>query len=321
MRCSAHTGIRAKQGFSLVEMMVAMTLGVLILLAVSDIFINNNRTRSEIENTTYQIENGRYAMRLLESEVANAGFFGEAKGQSFPSTLPPPCPSSESNLRDSMGVPVYGENNVASGSQPSCLANYKSSNDYLAIRRSATCTAGSLASDCEELKDGVYYAQVSACKSDNLSSVVLKNSVGSLTAMTRKCDSAIPAPRYRFLSRLYYVNDSDVLVRAELGAAGYVVTPMVDGIERLHFQYGLDTTGNGEIDSFKAAPSGSEWKDVVAVRIWLLARNPSPTPGYTDDRTYVMGDEGAFTPNDHFKRQLYTSTVRLNNVSGRREIP
>ena len=54
-----HRKHRVAAGFSLVEMMVAMTIGVLILLAVSEVFINNNRSFTELEKTSRQIENGR----------------------------------------------------------------------------------------------------------------------------------------------------------------------------------------------------------------------------------------------------------------------
>lgn len=310
-------------GFTLVEMMVAMLLGIMILLAVSEVFVNNNRTRIEIENTTRQIENGRYAMQLLESELANAGFFGEAGGQSLPDNLWR-CPKTEARLRDVMGVPVYGQNNLTSGNQPSCVSNYKFGNDYLAVRRSSTCAAGS--ADCDAFKAGYFHVQVSACSSSNPGQVLVKSASSTLTAMTRKCIATQKAPVYRFLSRLYYVNSSDTLVVAELGSPNatpsYVVTPLVDGIERLHLQYGLDNDGDGEVDEFDATPSGDEWGDVVAVRIWLLARNLAATPGFTDNRSYVLADEAAYTPPpDGFKRQLYTSTVRINNLAGRREAP
>lgn len=318
IRCSRG---RAVAGFSLVEMMVAMTIGVLILLAVSEVFINNNRTRTEIEKTSRQIENGRYAMQLLEGELANAGFFGEASAQPFPASLWR-CPKIEARLRDVMGVPVYGQNNLASGSQPSCLSNYKFGNDYLAIRRSSTCAVGS--AGCDTFRTNNFYVQVSACATNNPGQVLVKNANSELTARNRQC-VASGAPRYRFLSRLYYVNGNDELVVAELGnpsnTPAYAITPLVDGIERLHLQYGLDNNGDGEVDAFDATPAGAEWEDVVAVRIWLLARNLEPTPGYTDDRSYTMGNEAAYTPADAFKRQLYTSTVRLNNVAGRREAP
>lgn len=326
MNATRNMRYRLAAGFSLIEMMVAMAIGVVILLAVSEVFINNNRTRTEIEKTSRQIENGRYAMQLLESELANAGFFGEAGSQPF-SGSPRRCARTEAQLRDAMGAPVYGQDNISSGNAPLCVSSYKFGNDYVAIRRSSTCAVGS--AGCDGFKTSNFHIQVSACATSSPGQVLVKNSESTLTAMNRKCinSNSERAPRYRFLSRLYYVNSSDTLSVAELGvpastaAASYVVTPLVDGIERLHFQYGLDNDGDGEVDEYDATPSDDEWDDVVAVRIWLLARNLESTPGYTDNRSYVLAGETAYTPADGFKRQLYTSTVRLNNVAGRRETP
>lgn len=320
-----YMGRRTDAGFSLIELMVALALGVVILLAVSEVFISNSRTRTEIENTSRQIENGRYAMQLLENELINAGFFGESQGAEFPETTPPACPVTASDVRDAMGVPVYGQNNVASGSEPTCLSGYKGGGDYLAIRRSSTCSVDDAGGDCDGFNDNHYHIQVSACQSDNLGEITLGVTSTSMTAMTRTCVASENAPVYRLLSRLYYVNDDDVLVRAELqsptASTPYAIMPLVDGIERLHFEYGLDNTGDGEVDTFEASPEDDEWEDVVAVRIWLLARNQVITQGYTDERSYVLGSESAYTPNDGYKRQLYTSTVRMNNVAGRRENP
>lgn len=333
-----HRKPRVAAGFSLVEMMVAMTIGVLILLAVSEVFINNNRSFTELEKTSRQIENGRYAMQLLESELANAGFFGEATGVGFPgaSNIPPVCTTIHTEIEGTMGVPVFGENNVVNSAAPDCLGDFKSGSDYLAVRRASTCSVGS--EGCNAFRAGEYHLRVSACGSSNPGQISLARpaSLGAMPVVwDRRCGTNLPsgedglAPTYRYLSRLYYVRDGDILTRTELqdptAATKYVSTPLVDGIEHLHFQYGLDNDDDGEVDAFEDTPSGAEWEDVIAVRIWLLARNLDPTPGYTDSRSYTMGNEDSYTPNDPpnmgFKRQMYTSTVRLNNVAGRREVP
>ncbi len=312
-----------RQGaFTLVEMMVAMLLGIMILLAVSEVFVNNNRTRIEIENTTRQIENGRYAMQLLEGELANTGFFGEWSGAVPPAVGSPTvtaCLSSEDDVRKAVNVPVFGGGALTAGSTD-CMTGFKAGNDYLAVRRTSTCAVGD--AECDGFESGRYHLQVSACEDDDPGEILLQvaSVVADMDATQRDCTSQ--APVYRFLSRLYYVRDDNVLMRAELGAGAYVSTPLVDGIERLHFEYGIDSAGaDGEVDKFVSEPTAAQWANVVAIRIWLLARNLEPTPGYTDDRSYTMGNEAAYTPADGFKRQLYTSTVRLNNVAGRRESP
>jgi len=63
--------------------------------------------------------------------------------------------------------------------------------------------------------------------------------------------------------------------------------------------------------------------NVTAVRIHVLARSREETQGYTDTKTYRLGNTapnlGPF--NDGFKRHVYTTTVRLPNIAGRRLRP
>ncbi len=62
--------------------------------------------------------------------------------------------------------------------------------------------------------------------------------------------------------------------------------------------------------------------NATAVRVYVLARSREATPGYTDTKTYTLGTAGTVGPfNDGFKRHVYSTTVRLINVSGRRERP
>ncbi|MBM3343261.1 MAG: prepilin-type N-terminal cleavage/methylation domain-containing protein [Betaproteobacteria bacterium] len=45
---------RAQRGFSLIELMVAIALGLLILAALTTVFVNASATRSEIDRTSRQ---------------------------------------------------------------------------------------------------------------------------------------------------------------------------------------------------------------------------------------------------------------------------
>lgn len=335
---SPYVSYRKRQrGFTLVEFMVAMALGLVIMLAVSEIFVNNSQARSEIERVSRQIENGRFALQLLSDEIANAGFFGESDVQSLPSTQPAICLDSEADVRGSMALPISGGNNVAVADAPSCLGGLKADSDYIAIRRTSTCVAGS--TGCENFVEGHFHLQVAACRDTTgaitpahaVGDIVLARTSSGMTARTRTCASSPSAPIYRYLSRFYYVRDDDVLVRAELqdptGTQRYVTTPLVDGIERLHFEYGLDSNGDGEADEYVSSVDAGDWEgwaNVVVVRIGLLARTLEATPGYSDTNSYSFPGEDpddAYTPpaNDGFKRHLYTAVVRVNNVDGRRE--
>jgi type IV pilus assembly protein PilW len=64
-----------------------------------------------------------------------------------------------------------------------------------------------------------------------------------------------------------------------------------------------------------------ELMNVTAVKIHLLVRSREPSRGYTDTKTYQVGSTTMGPYDDGFKRHVYTSTVRLPNVAGRRQTP
>ncbi|MNZ64753.1 hypothetical protein D3C78_829270 [compost metagenome] len=232
----------------------------------------------------------------------------------------------------SIALPIVGGDNIAATAAPVCLPNYKGRNDYIAIRRSSTCAVGT--PGCDDFRSNHFHMQVAACRdatgsitSHAVGDIVLARASADMTALSRTCAS-IKAPIYRYLSRVYYVRNDDVLVRSELQdpavSPRYQKTPMVEGIERLHFEYGLDNTGDGVADEYVGSvaatdPEWESWSDVVVVRISLLARALEVTPGYVDTNTYTFPGGVTYTPNDGFKRQLYSAVVRVNSVSGRRE--
>jgi type IV pilus assembly protein PilW len=125
---------------------------------------------------------------------------------------------------------------------------------------------------------------------------------------------------------VYFVNDSDQLVRAELsrasGASVYVETPLVEGVETMKFEYGLDTDGDGQVDLHTDSPAGTQWANVAMVRVYMVVRNLEPSGGYSDTRTYVVGGDAYAVPAafQGHKRQVYARTVSIRNVAGRREV-
>ena len=92
---------------------------------------------------------------------------------------------------------------------------------------------------------------------------------------------------------------------------------LVNGVEHLHFQYGVDTDSpaDGSVNQYLNAISvtnGNLWNRVRAVRFWVLVRANCQESGYTDTATYQLGDI-TYSPGDHYRRALYSSTVALRN--------
>ncbi len=64
---------RHQTGFSLVELMIALTLGLIVLLAISSIYIGSQQTyRVQDDNARIQ-EAGRYALEVIGRSIRQAG--------------------------------------------------------------------------------------------------------------------------------------------------------------------------------------------------------------------------------------------------------
>jgi type IV pilus assembly protein PilW len=57
------------------------------------------------------------------------------------------------------------------------------------------------------------------------------------------------------------------------------------------------------------------------VKLYVLARADAPTTGYLDSKTYALGTVALGPFNDGYKRHVFSTTVRINNVAGRRLTP
>ena len=79
---------------TLVEWMVSITIGLILLAGLTGLIARQSSAQSELEKSSRQIENGRYAMQLLNEDVQMAGYYGEFSNVgslAVPSALPDPC--------------------------------------------------------------------------------------------------------------------------------------------------------------------------------------------------------------------------------------
>ncbi|TDF65910.1 PilW family protein [Cupriavidus sp. L7L] len=343
----------AHGGYTIIELMVAITLGLLIIAALTTLFVNNSQTRDEIERANEQTENGRYAVQLLTDDLRNAGYLAEFNGAllSLPATTPDPCATALADLKVALPIAVQGNDNAAS--IPTCLSDVKAGSDIVVVRRASGCAVGT--PDCDALIAGAPYFQASGCTSAaELSSPTVANYYGldvdttKLTLHQKDCKPPTTpgtlAALHQYRTHIYFIANNDkngdgipTLKRAELGAAGFTIVPLVEGIENMQIEYGIETAvpTTGAASVFTADPAGyagcvepacvGYWRNVVSVKLYLLARNKKQSMGYTDGKlkTFAMGMNADGTANtvgpfnDAYRRHAYTSLIRVNNTAGR----
>lgn len=373
-------------GFTLVELMVSMAIGLMIVLALITLLINVNRNNSEMTKTNRVIENGRFALQLLEADISHAGYWGGFVPAfddlttvgipgDVPTAVPDPClsytPAWSAQVKTNLvGIAVQGYEIPAVVPSPtlsvcaSKVTNPKASTDVLFVRHTETCVPG--VGTCPAQSAGDLYFQVARCGTTVPSpAYVFDANTALFTLQNRDC--ATTAEVRKFVSNLYYIRNYAVtagdgvptLMRSQFGLAGGALAfqsadALIEGIEGFRVEFGIDSVSDsGAAVNFANAivwanasnltsptnrgdgiPDGSfvhcttavpctasQLMNATAVKLYVLVRSENTTPGYTDTKTYSMGSTSLGPFNDGYKRHLFTETIRLTNISSRRETP
>lgn len=336
-----------QRGLSLVELMIGVTIGLALLAALGSLYVATSKARAEFNKTGEQVENGRYALESIARDVEMSGFYGRP---GLPATLQYNASSTCAVTRTAMGfdsstkpitVPVALSGVAASAAAPTCLSNMVAGTEALTVRYASSNTAPMPSGAGTE-----YYLQQSSCKNDT-TLLVYDSKAASFNLLGKDCDSTKPAEIRKYVVRTYYLANCDncttgdnmpTLKVAEFVNGSVQVSSLVAGVQDVHFSYGVDTDNNGSPDCYVDDPSAdntalcthsgsyawtnatTNWSNVTAVRVTVLARNLDSTVGWKDTRTYDLGRAAQDGPyNDAYKRHVYSAVARVWNVGGVRE--
>jgi len=318
-----------EQGFTLLEVFIALAIGLVILAGVLSIFVGMRTTTTDTTSFGELQENGRFAMSLLTDDISRQDFWGDFTGTftlaSINHTLAAPANDCTGDGVNNASFPLalgsfrtlWGET-VDNADPMGCFDDAKIGSDLIQLKR---VVAASL-----EQVDGTPITNAPAGNYHlvaNTNTGILFNS------------GAIPAVEngrvWQYQHHVYYIreeilagNTVPVLMIGQL-TNQMSFSPAIDGIEMIRFMYGYDAdtdpeaVGYGQVDAFIPADDMTALWDntggtrVIAVKIFVLARNVTPDRKYTNTNTYQLGDlEVSF--NDNYRRLLFSSTVTLYNA-------
>jgi type IV pilus assembly protein PilW len=344
---------RCQLGVSLIELMISMTIGLMLIATLTLIFANTGSALSELQKSGQRIDNGRYALEVLTGAVQNAGYFAEFNPRqiALPGSMPDPCLVDAVGLGSALALHVQGYDDVTAD-QLSCVADVKPGTDITVVRRVNGCVSGALG--CSTLTSGSFAFQASLCGSAaELGSgsasdyYVFSDDTSKFTKKRKDC--ATPANVRAFVISIYFVAANDrpgdgipTLKRAELTGGLWPITSLVQGIEDMQIEYGLDTDANGSADVYTPAPAGylgctsssaptcaQHWASVVTARVIVMARNGEKSSGYADAKTYTLGrlangpngaigtDKRVGPLSDGYKRTVFQQLIRFQNPGSR----
>lgn len=333
MTNALSTARRTARGFTLVELMISMLLGLLLAAAVVSVYVYNRYSFNQGESVLRMQDDARQAVRELVNDLGMAGYWADLI---LPGAVTPDASLAVGTDCGPAGAPnwIYQTVNAATG-------------ESLAITTvdnatAATATASFSCIDGGELVPGtdivavkrVAGAEAAAITADT---VYLRTN-GTLGLLYREPEAAppavsVPAPfsEWEYRPSVYYVRNFGVtpgdgiptLCRKVLqfGAPPTVTTEcLAHGIENLQAEFGLDTDADGEPNVYVSNPTLAQLQTAVTARLYVLARSAEPDLQYTNGKTYTIGNAPAYTPADNFYRRVYSVTVGLHNLISLRRL-
>lgn len=313
--CLATQRPFALAGFSLVEMMISIAIGLVIVAALVGVLVSNSSSSKSNDKTAELQSNGRFALNHLQHELRLAGYRGytarapESGGWTTP-TITNECGTAGSFVKN-IRQGVWGSNDsnpFAANCIPSTDYNSNVNSDVLVIRHAANSPI--LAANAV------------------VNNIYLRTSYSGASLMQ---GLALPAAavagtaNYAMQEYVYYIgkDDADATVpalrRVALTGNAMQSEMVVSGIEQIQFQFGITNVGNTQyfnanaITGDHSATGATTWDQVNSVRIWILARNTKPESGYINNNPYIMGNITYGPKNDGYRRQLFTAVAQLRN--------
>lgn len=318
---------RTQLGLTLVELMIAMTLGIIMAGGVVTLFTFNRHSFNRDEMILRMQDDARQSLRELVNDLSMAGYWADLL---LPAAVTPDGSLAVATDCGPAGVPnwIYQIVNPGTGD-----------NESLMSVDNATAATANANFSClgAEVVPGTDIISIKRLAGAQAPAVLTNNTVylrtnGTLGLLFREPANAppavpVPAPvtNWEYRPSIYYVRSFAVnpgdgvptLCRKilEYGGVPNVVTEcLAQGVENLQIEYGLDTDGDGDPNLFIPDPTPAEMQMAVAAQIFILARSADTDIQYTNQKTYTLSNAPALTPNDNFYRRVYSVTVGLRNL-------
>lgn len=335
------------QGLSLVELMVALTIGLIILAAVSSLFVSSKQTYTTQDHLARLQENARFAMQFLIKDLRLGGYVGcldEVDANSLGTTL-----NGGFTFTTNALVPIEGVENATGTWKPSGTARpatMKAGTDAFVVRLADPGVAANVApgmlngsanldvDNATPFKTGDIIV-VSDCAGADITQItdITGNTLQHATSGQIPGNSTLdlgkayepPARVFKINSRQYFVQNNPsgipALYRQDGGTAA---VELVEGVEDMQVLYGEYTANPPDPKKSKWTPSiyrkASDvvnWSKVLSIRIGILVRTLDNKNQDLDTGTYDVDGDGTAeltNPNDRFRRRVFQAVVQLRNM-------
>lgn len=316
-----------QNGRSLVEVMIALTLGLVVLLAVSSMFIGNRGTYRSMDDKARMDEEGRLGLQLIAQHIRMAGYgsLNPADPIFKPNRNYAEVPITNGSQTTYIYVPaVYTRFNKATSPAVTgvgAAAIFGCPNGF----SSSTLTAAATALACANtgVSGALMVRYEVDVNSGNVNAAIPTDCLG-LTIPPLTVDGA----SFFIIDNRFYVQNNQLFCQGNgtPTTGAYPTSPILDNVEQMSITYGLLApavdSSNTPIDAanvfsqsiqgFVTADRVTNWNQVGSVRICLIMRSANDGVA-TAPQNYFRcdGTKPNVGPTDRRLRSAYISTVAI----------
>ena len=315
------------KGLSLIEVMVSLLVGIILIGGIASVYLASKRSYIEVERMSRMTQNSRFAIQMVSEAIQHAGFVGEVPIENIvrDASLDDPvndCEGTASvyNIEHYLRAAIAD----ASGAGFGCIADAVPGTSMILVKNVRPMRMvdgdedGTI--DTPEALNGT----TSYIISNNTQGIIFD---GADTAPSIEEGGDVPnGNAWEYQVQIYYIRDAGEptlarrIMNWNAGAMGFTTEDLIAGVENMTFLFGMDSTADGEIDTFRTIANitannlDTLWSQVAAVEVDVLVRSETEDPAYTDTKVYNFGDQTTVGPlNDNFYRMVMQNTVLLRN--------
>ena len=308
---------RYPQGATLVEMLITVALALFFTLLLVSSWLVNYQAFKQTSQLSELQQSAQFVLGFFQQELGNQNFWAGAD----PALLKRPAgilvQGDCRSALDSGSFPAAAidfvpllSGTVGSAFTPDCITSVHKGSDFLQVKR----LAGNPLQAAQAQGNRVYLQQR-----------------GRQYRFVQQATAVNNTHYWPYLHQLFYVamqtqgqQQVPVLMRKRLvrqnsGQLTMDTDSVLDGVEMLHFEAGVDSNFDGQVDYLRDVNQipADVWQQrsgqVLQLRYFVLVRSVLPDKNYTNVQQYALGTRLFRAPGDPYRRLLVSSAVTFNN--------
>lgn len=311
--------MKKHSGFTLIELMVSLGIGLFLIAGIFTVYINSNKSQKFVEDEVKLIDDARFALETISYDLKHAGIYGTLNHESydkvsevsrnlFAANPAGQCDQGTGGWVTRVDQPVFSTNDMNPYSADCIPAAAKySAGDVFEVRYVSRID------NAAPLFDDVIYM---SSDSNNAQFFLGDNPPTTVSPQSRN---------YQVVVRAYYLSSYTDTIGDGIPSLHMVSlqpgpsikdTLLLEGVSDMQLQFGLAATNKGtSVVTWQHPEADMDWSRVIAARIWLVMQSREKVRDVDTSTEFEVAGVIQSYPNDGYRRTMVTTAVRLRNMN------